>query len=169
MANLIDTTYFIRDVSLPVDEISADLTSYINTYEPEILTKILGYELYDNFITALAGTPGTEWTNLRDGCEYEVGSLTYKWRGFINTKKESIIANYVWYNYVCNSDYYQSGFRKSNTENSILVNPRPKQVKVYNQMVDWVNELNEFITNNLSSYANYLPEMSFSKINTFNI
>jgi len=169
MANLIDTTYFIRDLTLPIDQVSAELTTYINTYEPELMTKILGYELYDNFLAALAGTPGTEWTNLRDGCEYDIGSITYKWRGFVNTNKESIIANYVWYQFVCNSDFYQSGFRKVNTDSSILVNPRPKQVKVYNQMVDWIYELEVFISNNLTSYANYLPEVSLNKINAFNI
>lgn len=169
MANLIDTTYFVRDLSLPVDEVSAELTLYINTYEPEILTKILGYDLYDAFVTALSGTPGTEWTNLRDGCEYDIGSVTYKWRGLINTNKESLIANYVWYNFVCNSDFYNAGIRKLNTENSIPVNPRPKQVKIYNQMVNWINEMNQFITNNLTSYPNYLPETYINKINVFNI
>ena len=167
---IIDNTYFIRDLTLPLDQITAELNTYIDTYEPELLIKCLGYDLYKQLTAGLANTyPEQKWLDLRDGCEYLVGSITYNWRGLINANKESLIANYVWYQFVCNSDFYQSGFRKVNTDSSMLVNPRPKQVKVYNQMVDWLYELEVFISNNLDDYTNYLPEVSLNKINVFNI
>jgi hypothetical protein len=153
---------------LPVDQIQYELELSINTGEPEILIKCLGFDLYKQFSTALSGTPDQKWLDLRDGKDYQVNSLSYRWRGFANANKQSIIANYVWFIFTLNSEYYQSGFRKAETENSNLVNPRQRQCNVYNEMVNWLAELHHFITNNISDYPNYNPE-KINKINIFNI
>lgn len=164
----IDQTYFIRDIRLPVDQVATELTQYINSYEPEILIYILGYDLYKQYIAGIgAGSPQAKWTALRDGKEYEISGTYYKWRGFLNANKESLIANYVWYQFT-KSDYWQTGFRKLNTENAELINPRNQQAKVYNQMVDWIKEMDTFIINNSADYPTYSPTI-IKKVNIFNI
>lgn len=174
MANLIDNTYFIIDISLPVDEISAELTSYITRFEKEILISSLGYDLYNQFATALAGTPDQKWVDLRDGKTYVVDGITKKWDGFINTDKKSLIAYYVYFQYLRYSSSYMatSGVKVSNSENSINISPIIKQVDAYNSCVDMVNELDEFVLwsndQDPATYANYEPAL-MEKINQFNI
>lgn len=175
MANLIDTTYFINEISLPVDEISSELTSFITKYEKEILIKILGYDLYKAFTTALTGfDPAEKWGLLRDGCDYEISGITYNWPGLINTEKESLIAYYVFYQFSCNSSTFNSsiGGQIIKSENSVLTDNRRKQVFAYNKMVDMISQMNDFInytnSENSATYPNYYPE-SIRKINIFNI
>lgn len=164
----IDTTYFIRDISLAVDEYGPALNTFIATYEPEILRKSLGIGLYKDYLLGIAEvTPLAKWTDLRDGKEYVVNGVDYKWRGLVNATKESFIANYVWYKFVT-SDYYQSGIRKQKSENSELINPRPQQARIYNQMLNWIAEMDHFINANIADYPNYLPE-TIKKVNIFNI
>lgn len=175
MANLIDTTYFINEISLPIDEIGGELTSYITRYEKEILIKILGYDLYKAFITALEGyEPAEKWGLLRDGCDYEVSGITYNWPGLINTEKESLIAYYVFYQFSCHSSTFNSsvGGQIIKGENSISVDNRRKQVFAYNKMVDMISQMNDFIyymnNQNNTNYPNYYPE-TIRKINIFNV
>src|SRR5574343_252793 len=173
MANLIDTTYFINHIHLPVDEISAELTTYITKYEPEILTKVLGYELYAAFAAALAGTPATKWTDLRDGKDYDISSITYHYRGLKNTAKESLIANYVFYKYSIHGSKFNSSFgiKQPQSENSLIIDPSGLQADIYNEMVDWIYELNQFIVAmnsvDATTYPNYIPG-AIRKINKFN-
>lgn len=173
MANIIDNTYFVRELSLPTDQIAAELTSYIDRFEPEILTKILGYDLKKAFVDALAGTPDQKWIDLRDGKEYQQDSVYRKWRGFKNTTKESLIANYVFYQYTIYGSEFNStfGLKQVNSENSTFADYRRKQARVYNQMVDWISELDDFIqySNSITeTYPNYEPEV-IRKVNIFNI
>ena len=51
MANLIDKKYFNYDINLPDSEFS-DVGNYITRYEKEILTRLLGYELYSEVSTS---------------------------------------------------------------------------------------------------------------------
>jgi hypothetical protein len=166
--SLIDTTYFINDIELSTDNLAVKLQQKINTCEPEILIKCLGFDMYRQFIAALAGTPEQKWLDLRDGKEFAIDGIYYNWRGLLNTEKESLIAYYVYYQFIKSPEYYQSGLRQSNTENSIVVNPRPKQCDVYNKMVDWIEEMDLFIYTNIADYTTYNPT-KINKINAFNI
>lgn len=169
MANIIDTSYFVGNISLPVDQLTGQLNNYILRFEPEILTKILGYDLKKQFVEALAGTPDQKWIDLRDGKDYQIDGIYYNWRGFLNTKKESIIANYVWFEFVTSENTYVSGagIKQIVTENSQFANPRVIQLYNYNKMIDWIDEMKKFIEKNISDYTNYNPEFLL-KINQFN-
>lgn len=55
--SLIDITYFVRDLNVPISSTSAlnsALVDYINKYEPEALKLLLGYSLYKELISAIA-------------------------------------------------------------------------------------------------------------------
>lgn len=165
MANIIDPTYFVGRISLPIDEIRNELTGNILRLEPEILDKSLGYDLKKSFMDGLAQvSPAQKWLDLRDGTDYQIGGIYYNWMGFANVRKQSIIANYVFCDYLVNGAWFNSAFgiRQINSENSVPVNHRGKQMQVYNEMIDWIASLDKFITNaNLldeTTYPNYDPE-----------
>ena len=97
---IIDTTYFILDINLPVGTYS-DLTEYITRFEPEVLTKLLGYEAY----TLMAANPTKQrWKDLIEGKEYTVDwdgrDQRIKWNGLKNSAKISLISDYVYYWYM---------------------------------------------------------------------
>ena len=174
MANIIDTTYFIIDTELSVDEIQNELTSYIDRFEPEILTMILGYDLKKQFVDALAGTPAQKWLDLRDGKDFTVDGIYYNWKGMANTLKNSLIAKYVYYQYLVNTNSFTSnnGIKLVNSENAINTNPRQKQCLAYNSMVNDIKKMDYFINNqnslDPSAYTNYNP-ITIERINIFNI
>lgn len=176
MANLIDNTYFINEISLPVDEISSELTSYITRYEKEILIKILGYDLYKSFTDALDGygVLADKWQYLRDGLEYLVSGVYYNWSGLINAEKESLISYYVFYQFSCHSSTYNSsvGGQIIKGENSIMIDNRRKQVYAYNRMVELIESLDAFIEymngEDSTNYPNYVTPV-IRKINIFNV
>ena len=173
MANLIDTSYFINDIYLPTDE-CPDLTGFITKFEPEILKKVLGYDLYAVFIAALAGTPASKWTDLRDGADYDVSGITYEWRGLINTEKDSLIAYYVFYKYTFMGMNTNSGvgIKMTNSENSTITDKRYVQIYAYNRMVDMIAEMDAFIlaknSADATTYPLYYPGC-VNKVNLFNI
>jgi hypothetical protein len=85
---LIDRTYFIGELNLagteraPVQEV---LDWFIAKYEPELLERLLGYDLYAAFKTGLTqSTIEQRWTDLLEGTTYTWGSRTKRWRGLIS-------------------------------------------------------------------------------------
>lgn len=175
MANLIDTTYFKAIISVPLDENQNTITDFITLFEPEILKKALGYDLYKAFIAGLDEEPiASKWTNLRDGAEWTEDGQTYKWRGMLNSTYDSFIAYYVFYQYlIYNSTFNSSsGVASIASENSNKADHRSKQMLVYNRMVDLISEMDDYINyqNSIDSttYPDYEPE-SIRKINVFNV
>src|SRR5678809_1036278 len=143
MANLIDSTYFIRDLSIGQGEnatVQAVLVSFIDKYEQKYLLELMGYnfkKLYDTGITA--NTP--IYTDIRDGKEYtnRYGVLD-RWRGLRDvTAKTSPIANYCYY------WYERQGISKTmgdgefilKPENKLAVSPVTKMARAWNEMVCW--------------------------------
>ena len=99
---LIDKTYFdIRLIKVPNLEVEAReerLNEYIEEYQDVYLDIMLGVKLKNEFLAGLDATPPIEgkWLRLRDGFEYEVSGIVYRWQGFVNDKKLSPIANYTY-------------------------------------------------------------------------
>lgn len=172
---MIDLTYFTLDKSLPTDTLSDKITGFISKYEPDILIKSLGYDLYKAYIAGIgAGTPSQKWLDLRDGKEYLIDGIYYRWRGFQNALKDSFIAYYVYYKITKDDPIFASsvGLRSVNTENSTPIDKGYKQSEVYNIMVDQINEMHDFIEYQNSvdetTYPNFYPE-TINKVNPFGI
>lgn len=128
---MIDYTFF-QDGLLMVDgamalaapsptnqAISGRVEWFINRYEPEYLCKLLGEELYNDFLV-----------NKDD-------ALWLEFRGLLvnETTKASPIANYVYF-YMVRSNQSMAtinGVKKDGNEN--LVNPTLKMVEAWNDMV----------------------------------
>jgi len=175
--NLIDTTYFINDIWLPVDEIGNELTASITKYQKEILIKCLGFDLYAQFMAEIEGdySVGSEWDYLYNGTTWTDSSGYLKeWVGFKNAEKESLIAYWVYYKYLFNSSVYagSSGGKISNSENASNVDSREKQMYAYNKCIELMNSMDDYI-NHVNSvtpatYDNY-EFTSLGYVNTWNI
>jgi hypothetical protein len=187
---IIDNTYFIRGLSLPVDEISGQLNGYILSLEPEILNKILGYSLTKAFLAGLdvevenedeftefdgesfedESTIEQKWLDLRDGAEFIYAGKTYKWMGFANTEKKSILANYIYVKFTTETAVNVTGTGAGITqkENSIRVDNRQAQVRVWNEMIEMIRLLHMFIIVNLEDYEDF-DGTNYGQTNQFNV
>ena len=168
---IIDNTYFIRGLSLPVDEISGQLNGYILSLEPEILNKILGYSLTKEFLDGLDETTVVQkWLDLRDGAEFIYAGKTYKWMGFANAEKKSILANYIYVKFTTETAVNVTGTGAGITqkENSIRVDNRQAQVRVWNEMIEMIRLLHMFIIVNLEDYEDF-DGTNYGETNQFNV
>ena len=161
---IIDASYFQGEIKiaqlsqLPVKE---NLDWFINRYEGEILDKILGYSLAARFKAGLAEDPiSPEWEALLNGTLYDVDGKTRSWMGFRNSRKASLVANYVYFFYMRNEVTQTVGIGTVSPfgENSERQSPAPKMVRAWNEMLDYIEELYYF----LKAY----PVYEFSAANT---
>lgn len=139
--SIIDTSYFIRDISIPNVDSGTRVQDYIDLYEKEVLIDLLGYTLYQEFTTAIAGSPAQKWVDLRDGAEFSFelngDTINTKWEGLKNTIKKSLIAYYVYYKLVYDGVIQLTGTGAvvSKNENSEVVDATPLMVNAWNNMV----------------------------------
>lgn len=143
MANLIDKTYFIRDISLPAQVLDGTfeaITNYIVRYEKKALMMLLGYELYTTVKAEInAASYSDPWDGLVNGKEYTNSrGYTIKWEGLKNDGKESMLAYYIYYNYVRDQITHSSGIGEvlSQGENSTRVSPLYKLSAAYNRFCE---------------------------------
>lgn len=97
--SLIDNTYFVNEINVPASDFS-NLDNLIIRYEKELLIKILGYDLYKLVVVYNASTSPQRIKDIVEGKEYQISGYTYKWNGLINTEKVSLIAYYVYYHWL---------------------------------------------------------------------
>lgn len=180
---LIDITYFIGEINIAGTnraEVSDIVTHLIDKYEVIFLRDVLGIKLYNEYVTGIAaGSPAQKWLDIRDGKEFQIGETFYRWRGFkegsTTLTRKSIIANFVYYWYTRDAVSFQTPASEASakTENSNIVSPAVKQSRAWNEMVDGVNELVFFLSNNLATYDSYsiysTPYNYRRKINAFNL
>lgn len=177
--SLIDNTYFIRDLNVPLSSnnaLNSQFTASISRYENEILQKLLGYQLWKQFTDAVEAATeqnplSQKWDSLLNGAEFTLEwngqTITTKWNGLVNDDKVSLIAYYVYYMHRKNnvSQYSGTAETTAKNENSVVVNPLNKMVFVYNQMIDLYGNTPYYARNILSlfdsgSYEHYNAEPS---------
>lgn len=174
---IITTSYFIGELNLSFSSITSNTfgTVWINRYENEYLYKALGYGFARLFIDGIAAvTPAQRWIDLRDGKEYEVGEVTYKWEGFKNTTLlKSPIANYVYAMYMLNNGTttFGQGEGAPVMQNSQGVSPANKIHKAWVDMLLLNDSLYHFLNNNTDTYTewDYGQVQYFGSINAFNL
>lgn len=185
--SLIDKTYFTGDINLPSQVLDGDyatITGYITKYEKEVLIMLLGYDLYKELKAEIdEGVYSTKWDNFVNGAEYivEYGSETYtvKWNGLVNTEKVSLIAYYIYYQFIRDNvtDTTIIGEVLSQSENSTRVTPADKMVSAYNSFVSLYGTLNDgefhpssyrYLYENESDYDKWLFT-EVKPINTFGV
>lgn len=176
--SIINASYFIGELNIPnTDKVDVleNLQFFIDRYEKEYLRKVLGVDLYNDFIDGI--DPIIEpWLSLKNGKDFVnlQGRLT-QYFGLANDDKQSPLANYVYYHFQKNA-YTQStgvGETQSKTENATVVSPGAKMEKAWNDMVKQTNVLVEFLYVNNSLYPKfslaYVSRELLDPINTWNI
>lgn len=193
MAQLIDTTYFFGEISLPGASLSgdfADIDDYIAQYEKEALIDLLGYTLYKELKAEIDSDPQTyteKWDRLVNGYEYEVeysgDTHTIRWNGLVNTEKISLLAYYIYYHYVRFHVTHTSNFGEllQKAENASKISPSQRLVNAWNQFIELrglvsdakvnptaYNFLNEYEEDPTYGYDTWLFKM-MGYTNTFGI
>lgn len=168
---LIDVSYFVADLNIPntgQQDVSEKLEWLINKHEPDLLTMLLGYELYSLFKDAVSVDPiEPRFQSLKNGAAYQdCYGNTVKWMGIApmpepgSVFKQSLVANYVYWHWQKSMVTQSVGIGEAATtaENAVMVSPGLKMIRAYNEMVDWVRELYRFIDSHQSDY----PELDYS-------
>lgn len=165
--SLIDNTYFYSGVTkiagIATEPIGSTVTAYIAQFEPEFLTQLLGYTLYDLLIT----TPTEErFVKLIEGDTYVYNGRTQQYKGLIYSYgtgdaevKYSMIANYVYWHYLRDNAVQlgTTGTSATKTENADRIAPIYKQTTAWNAMADQVRILKQYIYANTDIYPEYEP------------
>ena len=125
--NIITKSYFKVDIELPKGTYDV-VDDFINTFEPEVLIYLLGYEVYSLLMEYITATPPEEgeppvvspFKALLEGTEYDVDGHKVKWIGLANDQERSLIAYYVYCEYQRNrvTSSQSAGETVSITENS---------------------------------------------------
>lgn len=177
---IIDTTYFQTPISIPNTDkpsVANGLSVLINMLEPELLKNLLGTYMYDVFKTNLStNSPDQRWIDLRDGKTYTYNNKQYKWQGLkeINgNSKTSIIAYYVYYYHLRGKATVTTGLGEEvpKPQAGDSVDSMDKQVFAWNLMVNWGNELYQFLLAKQDEYPEWQRTFwqGLKKINSFNI
>lgn len=165
---MIDYTFF-QDGLLMVDgalalatpspinrAISGRLEWFIERYEPEYLCKLLGEELYNDFLANQEGEMSDKWAEFK--------KLLVKDNALTKT---SPIANYVFFYFVRSNQSTATinGVKKDGDAN--IVSPQQKLIMAWNDMIDANRKLYAWLCKNFSNVQT--EQELLEPINDFNI
>jgi hypothetical protein len=152
MATIIDNEYFLNGWlfipnnkninAAPVGSpsITSDLDLFRIEYERELLINAFGVTLYNGLQTALLDLPASDqkWQDLVNGKDYAINSKTKRWNGLRGANQQSLIAFYVYCQYLRNdnSTYLTTGISQSTANNAERSDPSPKFVKSWNRFLN---------------------------------
>ena len=143
---IIDNTYFQkgilyiannRDVSASnAPSVVSELDTFIDIYERQLLLNALGTVLYKELKTAMTDLPNAaqKWQDLVNGVDYVIDGKTYRWEGLKGYNKNSLIAFYVFCEYLRNDEsvYTTVGVVKNKANNADNFDLSPKYIKAWN-------------------------------------
>ena len=138
---IIDQTYFKGEISVPNNTVSnAELDLFISSSEAEILRKLLGDELYSDYLT---NPTDAKWIALVEGETFINGDYTVIWKGLKNTELISLLA-YFTYEKLARSKSSQLtsvGTTKGKSEKATKISESFKMSFANNRGVDLYGEL----------------------------
>ena len=148
---IIDATYFEKGILyIPNNkDISASPTAapssqselevFIDNNERDLLINALGVTLFNLLETAMIDLPNADqkWRDLVDGTDYTINSKVHRWEGLKGYNKQSLIAAYVFCQYLRNDEatYTTTGIVKNTAKNADNYNPTGKYIKAYNSFI----------------------------------
>lgn len=85
---LIDRTYFVGELNIPNTSqaaIGSQADLFIEQYEDQLLTEVLGYSFYKSFKAGMQEVPvAQKWTDIIEGVEYtDINSKVRFWKGLV--------------------------------------------------------------------------------------
>ena len=144
-----DATYyqtgikFIPDVKVtgtpvqgvPTNNTVSKLEHFIDVNERLLLLSFLNVELYNELQVALQDLPNAlaKWQNLVDGTTYVKDNETFVFDGLRGYSKDSLVAYFVFCEYVKNDNTYYStsGIVQTKDKNAVRVDPSNKLIDCY--------------------------------------
>ena len=149
---IIDATYFQsgllyipnnKDISAaPTGAPSSqnELEVFIDNYERDLLINALGVPLFNLLTTAMDDLPNADqkWQDLVNGTDYTINGKTYRWEGLKGYNKQSLIAFYVYCQYLRNdeSTYTTTGVVQNTAKNATNYSPTGKYIKAWNCFIE---------------------------------
>lgn len=169
MANnytLVGVDQFIGDILVvsgtnPETGAGFDLCYFIEKYEPEYLTQMLGYEFYLDVMANILADPNNvpePYADLVDGADYrDINGVLHQWKGLRGYAAEYI---YYWYK---RNDYTSSsllGEATPNVDNATMRLSDQKMVKAHNDAMNGIKEAWAYLATVASSFPLYNPNLA---------
>ncbi len=165
-------------------EISPEFNAHAENTEAEILKKLLGLDLYDDFIAGLAPSsldyPEQKWIDLLDGAKYTYNGIKYEWVGMRKLLTPFIFAMWLRDNY---DNYSETGVSVGKVENAEMIGPQLRIVTAWNKGYEMAgsgkkyesskvfnhkNSLYGFLRINITDYSNWVYT-DIGYMNRFNL
>lgn len=162
-------SYFKNEIRIPNilenGSYTTKITDAITKYETKCRIDLLGYELNKLLEADLnnAGIPQTQrFIDLVNGAEFRHPDTDQllKWIGFVNENEESLLAYYIFYNYVYNDNIHLSGVgsAKIKAKNAERVSPFDKLQVAWSKFLKLYSGFefheNEYFSENGTEVAN---------------
>lgn len=175
-------SYFKGLIYIPFANKNNDefIANYLDVYEREILIRLLGYTLYKELIANYNPANDDIWKDLVQGKEYTVTykevDYTVKWNGFQNTIKQSLITDWVYFNWLQQNNEQLTGVGVSSSlkENASDFDPNFKKVQSHNRCAEVAGKqydnilaptLYNFLDNHTDDYTNWV----FTELEKINV
>lgn len=147
------TDFLDKPYKVPNQEESKEFVAFIEAKEAEILKKVFGLQLYNDFIEGLetSGDIDQIWIDLRDGTTYEYNDVLYEWKGIDDLLKPIVYSEWLTINF---RRWTSSGMIiNTGQQNSGAVNPDQEIIRASNEFVDKLGGSNNGITYSNSLYG----------------
>lgn len=163
MANLVSSSFFVRDINIPnlgsassavENNTLTKLNSYITAYEAECLKNILGRKLYASYLT---DKTTNRMVNLINGVDYGDSH----WDGLVHDTDQSLIAYFIYFKwwYIDAIKPTSKGAKKSDVDGGQSVNPSDIIVDTWNSFSRQCDELYDFLINQNSIYPEFTSDV----------
>lgn len=185
---LVDNTYFEnRELFIPnntdlnaepVGTASAqsELDAMIIKYERELMINALGVTLYDELVTAINDLPGADqkWKDLVTGRNYTIDSKVYRWDGLRGFSKQSLVAFYVYTQYLVNDEmsYTTVGVVQNEANNAEVGDYTSKYIKARNSFLEqYQGDLYNYYTRHVDMYysGDYRNHCNLNYLDSINL
>lgn len=162
MANITDISLFVGNINIPniaTGQPDADAFQlFIDKYEPQLLSEVLGYTLAKDLLTAFnaSETSGPEF-DLWNGAEFtDKHGRANKWPGFL-TVGWSLIANYIFCKWMEETASHNTGNgeKVSNSANATNVLVSTRMSNAWNEMVTLLLIMDDYLVQNANDYPDY--------------
>lgn len=162
MANITTISLFVGDINIPnIATGQPDANAFalfINKYEPQLLSEVLGYTLAKDLLTAFNDdeTSGI-YFDLWNGAEFtDKHGRANKWPGFL-TIGWSLIANYIFCKWMEETASYNTGNgeKVTNASNATNALVTTRISNAWNNMVKLLLIMDDYLVQNASDYPDY--------------
>lgn len=176
---IIDKSYFVGHIAIGQRSqlaVQEKLDFFIEKFEKELLLDVLGYDLYQDLLAGMQEIPiKQKWLDLLDGGTFWRQGEKREWAGLRN-KKISVIASYIYYRYMEDIISVATGVGQVQPkgENGNVVYSYRKQVRIWNEMIHYLEDMDYFLRQHILDYPDYKYRAGwrsekYNRINQLNI